>query len=409
MKLIAWVGVLLLCAGPLLVTEGAWLALAIAAATGSVYVLRGATFNLVDIHFLGIRTLPLLLALTAISVAFWQGAGALQSSLPFLLVAGLLTIASAALGHLNITAGMGFSAFAVTGIATGSWAVWQHIAQGARRAAGFEPLHAILYGNLSLTVGLICLAGLAWAWQCSKRYWWLLLCGFGAFGGLVASLLSGTRGGWIALPLAGLLFYRVYLRSVPRKWPLLILTFVVLSIATVYSLPQTGVQYRVNSAIAEGQDYLKGDAHGSIGIRLELYRTGLALIGERPVLGYSIDEYSQAMQSIRDTGGVSRLVAKQWHAHNDILNAWLRYGVVGMLVTLLLYVVPFGYFASKLSGAQRSQRPIVLAGMLVPVLFFDFGLTYSFFAYPVVFATYWLWILLLVGIYCSSSAMNKPV
>lgn len=401
-------GVALLCAAPLLVHNGGWLALAVAAVVGSAYLLGGKLFRPTNPALLGFRLVPLLLALTAMLASVWQG-GALQSGLPLLLVAGLLAVASAALGKINITAGLAFGAFAFTGVATGSWAAWQHIAQGARRAAGFEPLHAILYGNLSLSVGLICLAGLAWAWHCHQRYRWLLLCGLGALGGLAASLLSGTRGGWVALPLAGLLFYRVYLRAWSRGWHALVLASIAMMALSLYALPQTGVEKRVDQAVEEGQSYLAGEAYGSVGVRLELYRTGLALIAEQPLRGYSLDEYRQALQTKLAEGDISKSVARHWHAHNDVLNAWVRYGVLGMLATLLLYGWPFAYFFSRLLHAQPAQRPVVLAGMLLPVLFFDFGLTYAFFAYPVVLGTYWLWLMLLVCTYLSLEPSKQRV
>lgn len=409
MQLMVVMGAVLLCATPLLMPKGGWFALAVAATTGGIYLLRGKPLNLGNSYLLGVRVIPLMLALTAIGAAVWQGGGALQSSLPLLLVAGLLAIASAALGHIKITAAVAFGAFALTGMATGSWAAWQHIAQGARRASGFEPLHAILYGNLSLTVGLICLAGLAWAWQCPRRYRWLLVCGLGALGGLAASVLSGTRGGWVALPLAGLLFYRVYLRSWSRGWHVLVLASIATLALSLYALPQTGVEQRVGQALEEGQDYLEGEAYGSVGVRLELYRTSLALIAEQPLRGYSLDEYRQALQVKLAEGDITKSVARHWHAHNDVLNAWVRYGLLGALATLLLYGWPFAYFSSRLLRASASQRPIVLAGMLLPVLFFDFGLTYAFFAYPVVLGTYWLWLMLLVCTYLSLEPSGQRV
>lgn len=396
-------GVLLVVLAPLLLPGGGWLALVVAAAVGSAYLLSCKRFTAVGLSLRGFGAVPLLLALAALLAAIWQGQDALHSGLPLWLAAGLLAMASVALGAINISAAYTFGAFALTGVATGSWAAWQNMALGANRAAGFAPLNAILYGNLSLVVGLICLAGLAWAWQCPNRHRWLLLCGLGALGGLAASLLSGTRGGWVALPLAGLLFYRVYLKGWSRGWHMLVLASIATLALSLYALPQTGVEQRVDKAIEEGQDYLEGEAHGSVGVRLELYRVSLSLIAQRPLRGYSLEEYQQAMQAKLAAGEISASVARHWHVHNDVLNAWVRYGLLGVLATLLLYVWPFAYFASRLPYAKPDQRPIVLAGMLLPVLFFDFGLTYAFFAYPVVLATYWIWLLLLVSSYLSAT------
>ncbi|WP_155833572.1 hypothetical protein [Halomonas sp. BC04] len=47
----------------------------------------------------------------------------------------------------------------------GAWAISQVLVLGADRAAGHDPLHAILFGNLALMMGLFCLVGFNWAWH----------------------------------------------------------------------------------------------------------------------------------------------------------------------------------------------------------------------------------------------------
>lgn len=399
LRIIAVIGVFLVCASPLLLPYGGWLALFIMAALGGMCFLRAKSPHVLLNPAWTMHYVPLLLAVAVLLSCLWQGVW--SSGLPLVLVALSGVLGACVLPWARVNASVVFGVFALSGITTGSWAVWQHLVQGAHRAAGHEPLNAILYGNLSLAIGLLCLAGMAWAWQQPHRHW-LVLCGLGVIGGLVASVLSGTRGGWLALPLAGLVFYRIYLNNWPRWWRLALLASLALLAVSVYALPQIGVQGRVNSAVEEGQDYLQGDAHGSIGIRLELYRVSLQLIAERPLLGYSLADYQSAMQALQSEGEIHRRVARHWHVHNDILHAWVRYGLLGVVATLLLYLWPLWFFSRQLKVATANQRPMVLAGLLLPVMFFDFGLSYAFFAYPVVLATYWVWLIVLVSMYLSS-------
>lgn len=401
MVITAFIGSAFLSAAPLLLPNGGWWALGVLAALGGVRIIRaGIRPSSAKVLALPVRwlcCLPLLLATVTLLACAVQGGGAWQSEWPRLLVLLLSALAVYALPWLNVSAAIIFAAFVFTGLAAGGWALWQKGVQGVSRASGHEPFHAILFGNLALAVGVFCLAGLAWAWQQPKRWVWLVVFGLGALGGLSASLFSGTRGGWLALPLAGWVFYRAYLPQWPLRWRAGLLAMMVALAIGLYALPQTGVEQRVGSAVEEGQDYLQGDAHGSVGVRLELYRTSLQLIAAKPWLGYSREAYQSALQALYSEGEIGRGVARHWHAHNDLLNAWLRYGMLGALATLLLYLWPLWFFSRQLGVASPEQRPLALAGCLLPILFFDFGLSYAFFAYPVVLATYWVWLAVLVG------------
>lgn len=283
-----------------------------------------------------------------------------------------------------------------TGIVTGGWALWQHGVEGVSRADGHAPMHAILYGNGSLLAGVCCLVGLAWAAsQLHRRCWlaWLLA---GALGGLLASLLSGSRGGWLSLPVVAWLLYRLWWCHWPerRRWGAGMVALGLLALPVL--LPQTGVQSRVAIAVSETQSYLAGDARGSIGTRLEIYRGSLSLIAERPLLGHGLSGYREGMREQVAEGTPISSVAHHWHAHNDLLDAWVRRGLPGLLIVLGLYLIPLWAVVRALPDLPASRRSLGMAGLLLPVMFFDFGLSYAFFAYPQVLAGYLAWAVVLV-------------
>lgn len=313
-------------------------------------------------------------------------------------------------GGLPLFPAAGLCVFALSGAAVGVWAVEQTLLGGSARAAGHPPLHAILFGNMALVCGLVSMAGLAWAWHrpTPTRWAWWLLFGVGAVGGVMASVLSGTRGGWLALPLAGLVFYRVYIGHWAGWKQAVLAVGVFMLLVSAYALPHTGVQTRVASAVEETRDYWQGHPHGSIGVRLELYRVTLGLIAQRPLTGYRQAEYQNALQTLQQKGDISPQVARHWHAHNDLLNAWVRYGVLGLLGVMLLYAWPLWWFSRSSLWQQPTQRPLVLAGLLLPILFIDFGLSYAFFAYPVVVASYVGWVVLLQLSVQSAQCRAKP-
>ncbi|MED5459022.1 MAG: ligase, partial [Pseudomonadota bacterium] len=102
---------------------------------------------------------------------------------------------------------------ALGAIGAGSLALWLKLVEGVARASGF--LHAIQFGNLSMLMGVLCFAGLGWAVVQRQRHAWVSLLLLGALLGMLGSLMSGSRGGWVGLPVVGYVLYRGYGRQLP--------------------------------------------------------------------------------------------------------------------------------------------------------------------------------------------------
>ncbi|MCC5881599.1 MAG: O-antigen ligase family protein [Halomonas sp.] len=383
---------MMLAAPPLLMPFGYWLAL--------VAVLMWTTMT-------GWRRVPGVLTLT------WQRNGWLLAVLLGFGVVELLMgvwhqelgralpMAAAAWGAALLLLTLGrrppvlaawWAGLAVAGLGAGGWALYQRVFEAAARASGHAPLHAILFGNLSLLAGLLCLAGIGWAWGRPHRGTWVTLLVAGAVGGVLSSVLSGTRGGWLALPLALVLFYRGYLYRWQPIWRVGILAGVLAAMVAAYAVPQSGVQPRVDAAVSEGQDFLSGEVRGSVGLRLEMMRGAGLLILERPWLGHGHEGYRPGMQRLVEEGRLAAGVEHFWHAHNELLDAWVRRGLPGLAMVLALYLMPLWLFAGRLRASDPVHRSLAVAGMLLPVTFMDFGLSYPFFAYPVGMLVYGSWL-----------------
>lgn len=150
-------------------------------------------------------------------------------------------------------------------------ALWQRW-EFAARIDGHELLHAILFGNLGLLMGALCLAGLGWAWTRPRRALWIPLLALGVAGGLVPSMLSGTRGGWLALPLMLLVFQRGFVRWLTGRTQLAICLTVLTLGVSAYAVPQTGVEQRAQLAVTELRHYLAEEPAStrSLILRLEM-------------------------------------------------------------------------------------------------------------------------------------------
>lgn len=200
-------------------------------------------------------------------------------------------------------------------LGAGSIALYERLLLSQARAS--NAMNAIPFGDLSLLLGAISLMGALWCLghDQTRRRVLLTLNLLGAAAGLTGSLLSGTRGGWIALPLLLLLAWRAGARLFPER-------------------------------------PLAGWGEG----RLEVERDRLVAQGKFPP---GISRYDQL--------------------HNDIIDTAARRGLLGLGTLLLLYGAPLWLFWRHLAVPRRDPTLGVLAtaGMMVPVAFIDFGLTQS--------------------------------
>lgn len=288
-----------------------------------------------------------------------------------------------------------WSGLVVGSVLTGSWAVWQKLVMGIDRATGYT--YVIQFGNISMLFGLLCLAGLGWAAVQPHARRWIILLLLGAAFGALASLLSGSRGGWIGLPFVFLVLYRAYGNLLSAKLRLGILSALLALVALVYVMPQTGVQSRVMAAFHDIELYQSGENKvTSLGARFDMWQGAIKLIAEKPLTGWGWNGYYQGMQDLVDQGLVIQFAADN-HAHNEYLDNFARRGILGLLSLLALYLVPLRLFAKRLITPNLELRALATAGAILSVAFMDFGLSQVFFGHNSGVMVYAFWLVVLWG------------
>ncbi|AVI62909.1 O-antigen ligase family protein [Halomonas sp. GFAJ-1] len=266
---------------------------------------------------------------------------------------------------------------AVGAITAGSWSGWQKLVEGVERAQGHTQV--IQFGNLSMLLGVLCIAGLGWAATQRRCGIWLALLLLGAAGGMLGSLFSGSRGGWVGFPIVLLVLYRAYGNQLSVKLKIATLVAVVVGGATVYAVPQMGVQERIHHGFSDVAQYISGENRStSVGARFDMWRGAALLIKEKPLTGWGSNGYADAMSAFGEAGVISDEAAQYGHAHNEFIDALAKRGLLGLVVLLTLYFVPLRLFARHLKAKHLGTRALATAGVLLPVTFMDFGLTQVF-------------------------------
>ncbi|WP_229210595.1 O-antigen ligase [Duganella sp. CF517] len=243
---------------------------------------------------------------------------------------------------------------------------YQRWGLGMERPGGL--INAITFGDLMLCMGLLCLAGtLDFAGRAA------IWPGLGALAGLVGSIATGTRGGWVAILFSMLLLVRYghVLRGRLRKG--LALLGLALLVST-YFIPQTGARDRLDQGISDVRQYVDGEQrYTNVGVRIELWRTALRVIERHPVMGASERDVRQQLEHMVETGESRAFVLEFEHFHNDILQQLVYGGIVGLLAWLGTLVAPFLFFWRQMRHPGAAAP--ALAGMLLTLSYFSFGLT----------------------------------
>lgn len=274
------------------------------------------------------------------------------------------------------------AALTLSAIAAGGYAVHYVLVLGRWRARIPDLLDPILFGGLSLLLGLLCLSALPVARSAARPWLWRAMLAMGAAAGLLASSLSGTRGAWIALPFAITLLYWLQWRHEPAAWRIGLPAGVLGVVLLLVFWTDTRVAQRLE------------DASRGLWFRPTLYEMVITdIIPQSPWVGHGWVDLRPMLQSVARTDSQARLAARKeaWQAHNDILQSMVWGGVLGLLALLVAYLAPLVWFV------RRWRHPLAAAGLLVPVCYAIFGLSYSFFAFWPTAVIYFILLLLIAA------------
>ena len=275
------------------------------------------------------------------------------------------------------------------------------VSSGWFRANGYT--NAIQFGNIALLLGVLALCG--WNANSAKRILlraWLTL-GFAA--GLLASLLSGSRGGWLSLVLlAGLGSFHLI---AAKRWRAIAFFTIIGLVGSWLALqiPQLHLKERISIAMSEAQDYREhGNAATSVGARLQMWHFGWGLYLEKPLFGWTQRGYMEKKRHAIDAKQLDPVKAEFNHPHNELLDTAAKRGTVGLLILLSVYVTPFWLFYKQFRTTNNpNTRALSMAGMAVPVAYFGFGLTQSFLPHN---SGVMVYVFILCGLWAASLSAN---
>jgi len=265
----------------------------------------------------------------------------------------------------------------------------------------------IAFGGISITLGIMCISAVVFSQ--SNKFTIFMILGF--IFGSIASILSGSRGAWLAL--LSCFVYFIWSNPIPLsvRHRIIVSLIFVLTILACYQIPD--IQLRVDYAIQSIDAYFNQNiVTTSSGLRLETWKAGLIVFSENPVFGIGEGNFTAAITNLANTGEIAPLLPTLIaHIHNEYLSAAMHRGVFGLLSLLILFLFPLWVFKQGLLASNGTPKILLISGIMLILCSMTISLSDVFFQHhnqTLFFVTYLYLFFGLVSSERSSRATAKP-
>lgn len=228
----------------------------------------------------------------------------------------------------------------------------------------FEHQMHIQAGDIAIALGLFSLI-IAFYFAIEQQRTSSILCSIAGLFGIMASLLSTARGGWVGFPLLFIFILWIYRQYISKKFLLTISSAVCVAILVALFIPQTQIQQRIDVAKQDITAYVeKNNGATSLGARFDMWKSALLMAKERPLLGWGSQGSMEQRKQQAEQHLVSPAIVIFEHAHNQYLDDLSKRGIIGLLALLAIFLVPLRYFTKYLKNSNLEIKTIALLGSL---------------------------------------------
>ena len=247
------------------------------------------------------------------------------------------------------------------------------LGEGAANRSGIETLDLIHFGDFELILATLSLLGINWIGRDGAALKIIKISGFIA--GVAASFSSGSRGGWLAIPVFAAIF--IYFNAAKSlRLVVSIAAIGTLSGLLLYSFNPT-LHQRINQLTSEVAALDHGNQDTSTGVRWQLYKAAVEIFSRNPIFGVGPDGFAQEMTPMMEAGKITPAAAQlgRGEVHNDILNKAAGMGLFGLAAIIAVYLVPGWLFWKATKSASAQVKRTGILGIVFVSGFFISGLT----------------------------------
>ncbi|CAN1536916.1 RfaL Lipid A core - O-antigen ligase and related enzymes [Burkholderiaceae bacterium] len=237
----------------------------------------------------------------------------------------------------------------------------------------------IMFGDLSVVFGLFSLFG--WLYYSKKPFIKLVFI-FGFLMAVLASFLSGSKGGWLSI--LTIVIAVAWVQSFNIHWVRRVAFVVIILIAIsfiAFSVPSYLVVDRLVNGFIAGVNWINGmpSSGNSVDIRFEMWNQSIQMLIEKPILGWTKDVATfELNKRLLDEGVMKAPGIGYWtQAENDFLQIGIVHGVLGQISYFFLY---FGLILGFLKirnnhSFHHLSNILAILGIILVILFLQFGIS----------------------------------
>jgi len=261
--------------------------------------------------------------------------------------------------------------------------------------------HSIAFGDLAIVMAFMSLAAINFFRKKHNAYAVIPIVAF--LLGAIASLLSGSKGAWIAFPAFAVIVF-FYLGNLINMWlRILICITACIVFFSTYHIPGAGVAERIQGMKNELSDYQADHrSKNSIAERMEGWKAAWIIFKDHPVTGAGVGNFKPIVLRMIANGEISNSIAKYSQPHSLYLYVMAECGIIGFFAITSVFIVPLWVMIS-LARKNPFQRDIAYGGIILITGFMHFGLTESIFGRNINISFY----VIMLAVVLSSFGINK--
>ncbi|MFY0678179.1 MAG: O-antigen ligase family protein [Neptuniibacter sp.] len=238
----------------------------------------------------------------------------------------------------------------------------------------------------------ICLSALT----TERNKFWKVLAAISIIAGSTSLIQTGTRGAWLATFITTIVFL-TFLST--RKNIKLVAIAGLISILTIsfgYNYSGT-VSKRINSTVYELKNLGNFNEATSANLRLLYWKHAWEGFKLSPITGISYQENANLRLQFATEYKVHMVGVNDGRSssHNEVLNAMVQKGIIGLVAVFLIYLIPLQHFARKLKSTNQTVRFYAISGICTITSIAVSGLTEAPLMHTSVSVTYGMLMILL--------------
>jgi O-antigen ligase len=257
----------------------------------------------------------------------------------------------------------------------------------------------LIFGQVSLALGVMSILMIS---PSEKRPWFITLFKLiGGLAGIYLSLRSGSRTGWLAVPL--IIFLWVVHYSPFSRWKTVLFAILITSsVVTGMYFGSNTIKSRMYDMRFEIEAYQWNamNPDTSIAHRISWMRIGLHYFLMRPLSGWGNDSLTNNINDENISVFSSKASRDELLAvgfHNDFIANAVRYGVGGLLATIAIFFIPLIFFAYCLRYHKQVES-FAMIGLAYVLIQSVSSLSYHVLDFKFMASFYALMVSVLIGV-----------